>query len=96
MKVQITACRIANSITSQSRTEGWVAEATSQAGKRSNLKRVFARARAEGIEVVDMSLDMGACVARFGLAWNQLGVKKDPENTAIWLPHGDVSGIPRP
>ena len=44
------------------------------------------------IEVVDM----GACLARFSCPWNQLGVKKGPENTAIWLPHGDVSGIPRP
>jgi hypothetical protein len=41
-------------------------------------------------------VDMGRCVARFGTWWNQLGVNKGPEITAIWLPHGDVSGIPRP
>src|SRR5512143_821530 len=39
---------------------------------------------------------MRCCVARFRPPWNQLGVKKAPENTVIWLPHGDVSGIPRP
>ncbi|MHC2888196.1 hypothetical protein ACVI53_011112 [Bradyrhizobium barranii subsp. barranii] len=96
MKVQITACRMASWITSQSRASGRIAQATSQARKRLKLTRAFTRVRAEGIEVVDMSLDMGRCVARFEPSWNQLGVKKGPENTAIWLPHGDVSGIPRP
>jgi hypothetical protein len=67
---------MASWITSQSRASGRVALAISQARKRPKLTRAFTRVRAEGIEVVDM----GRCVARFGPSWNQLGVKKGPEN----------------
>src|SRR5262249_42115688 len=92
MKVQITAWRTASWITSHRRVLGSVALATSRATSRLGLKALFACVPAGRIEVVDM----GRCVARFEPSWNQLGVKKGPENTVIWLPHGDVSGIPRP
>src|SRR5258708_7156018 len=92
MKVQSTAWQTAKEITSQRLVSGLRARSASHAAGRRRPGRRCVREAAGEIDAVDMRLRL----ARFGVRWNHLGVKKILYNTAIWLPHRDVNAIPRP
>jgi hypothetical protein len=61
-------------VTSHRLALGSLASEASRAASRRTEGMRFERAAAGEMEVLDMAL----CVARFGLKWNQLGVKKPP------------------
>ncbi len=71
MKVHSTAWAAAKPITSQGAAFGSLAQAASHAASR----RMLGRRRAREIAGKNDAVDMAFWVARFGVKWNQLGVK---------------------